>query len=190
MLHLICKKKEMTIIVNLETAIQELNNGTIEFHYSNNNGCTTEGEIVTFLNRLQQYENSGFPLEALNATHNITEPITVKDFKANNIAYVVYTPTYRDINYHINEVTITKVGRKYVQVGPYSKYEQADWYKYGLVQSESLRDILLPTKEAAERYIEHCKLNIWFSAIKTRTKNYTLEQLRLIKQILEPNEME
>ena len=88
MLHLICKKKEMTIIVNLETAIQELNNGAIEFHYPNDNGCTTESEIIILLNRLQQYENSGFPLETLQTYNHKT--CNCKRFQ--NKQYSLYCP--------------------------------------------------------------------------------------------------
>ena len=177
----------MTIIVNLETAIQELNNGTIEFHYPNDNGCTTESEIIILLNRLQQYENSGFPLETLQSIHTTTKPVTVKDFKTNNTAYIVHTPTYRDNEYHIKETIVEKVGKKYVYTSLYQKYEQVDWCIYGLNQSNTSRDkaLLFPTKEAAEKYIEYRKLKIWFSNTQYIAKQYSLEQLRLVKQILE-----
>lgn len=43
-------------MVSIETAIRELNNGTVQFHYPNDNGCTTEGEIIILLKRLAKFE--------------------------------------------------------------------------------------------------------------------------------------
>lgn len=46
-------------MVNLETAISELNTGIVEFTYSKDGGCTTEGEVVTYLKRLKEFEKIG-----------------------------------------------------------------------------------------------------------------------------------
>ncbi len=46
-------------MVDLKTAINELNTGSVEFTYKNDGGCTTVGEVVIFLERLQEFENIG-----------------------------------------------------------------------------------------------------------------------------------
>lgn len=45
-------------MVDLKTAIEELNTGKIEFDYKEDNCCTTEGEVVILLKRLAELENA------------------------------------------------------------------------------------------------------------------------------------
>lgn len=52
-------ERRCLFIVSLKTAIQELNTGIVEFTYPKQNGCTTEGEVVTYLKRLQEFEETG-----------------------------------------------------------------------------------------------------------------------------------
>ena len=43
-------------MVDLQTAINELNYGKIEFNYKTDDCCTTEGEVVILLERLADLE--------------------------------------------------------------------------------------------------------------------------------------
>lgn len=45
-------------MVDLKTAIHELNTGKIEFDYKDDNCCTTEGEVVILLKRLAELEEN------------------------------------------------------------------------------------------------------------------------------------
>lgn len=45
-------------MVDLQTAIDEINTGKIEFDYKDNDCCTTEGEVVIFLKRLAELEKA------------------------------------------------------------------------------------------------------------------------------------
>lgn len=44
-------------MVDLKTAIEELNTGKITFEYNSDNCCTTEGEVVIYLKELQRILN-------------------------------------------------------------------------------------------------------------------------------------
>lgn len=55
----------MGIMVSLETAISELNTGIVEFTYPQDGGCTTEGEVVTYLKRLEEFEKIGLEPEEI-----------------------------------------------------------------------------------------------------------------------------
>ncbi len=52
-------------MVSLKTAMEELNNGVIEFTYPQGGGCTTEGEVVTYLKRLEEFEEIGLEPEEI-----------------------------------------------------------------------------------------------------------------------------
>ena len=45
-------------MVDLQTAIEELNTGKIEFDYKDDDCCTTEGEVVILLKRLAELETA------------------------------------------------------------------------------------------------------------------------------------
>lgn len=45
-------------MVDLQTVIEELNTGKIEFDYKDDDCCTTEGEVVILLKRLAELENA------------------------------------------------------------------------------------------------------------------------------------
>ena len=45
-------------MVNIKTAIHELNTGKIEFDYKDDDCCTTEGEVAILLKRLAELENA------------------------------------------------------------------------------------------------------------------------------------
>lgn len=45
-------------MVDLQTAIDEINTGKIEFDYKDDDCCTTEGEVVILLKRLAELEKA------------------------------------------------------------------------------------------------------------------------------------
>ena len=45
-------------MVDLQTVIEELNTGKIEFDYKDDDCCTTEGEVVILLKRLAELETA------------------------------------------------------------------------------------------------------------------------------------
>ena len=45
-------------MVDIKTAIHELNTGKIEFNYKDDDCCTTEGEVVVLLKRLEELETA------------------------------------------------------------------------------------------------------------------------------------
>jgi len=47
-------------MVDLQTTIDELNTGKIEFDYKDDDCCTTEGEVVILLKRLAELEKADF----------------------------------------------------------------------------------------------------------------------------------
>ena len=47
-------------MVDLQTAIDEINTGKIEFDYTDEDCCTTEGEVVILLKRLAELEKADF----------------------------------------------------------------------------------------------------------------------------------
>ena len=47
-------------MVDIKTAIHELNTGKIEFDYKDDDCCTTEGEVVILLKRLAELETADF----------------------------------------------------------------------------------------------------------------------------------
>ena len=51
-------------MVMLENAIEEINTGKMLFNFIAD-CCTTEGEVVTYLKRLQQFERLGMEPEEL-----------------------------------------------------------------------------------------------------------------------------
>lgn len=58
------KERRSVVMVSLETAIEEINTGKINFDYAED-CCTTEGEVVTYLKRLQQFEELGMEPEEI-----------------------------------------------------------------------------------------------------------------------------
>ena len=72
----------VNVMVDLKTAIHELNTGKIEFNYKDDDCCTTEGEVVILLKRLAELEKA-----------DVVEVVRCKDCKyktfeqANNIIH-------------------------------------------------------------------------------------------------------
>ena len=121
-------------MVDLKTAIKELNTGIIEFEYPNDSGCTTEGEVVTFLKRLEEFEKVGLEPEEIK-----------KPYCCCNIDYVMkinmwLIDTYKyDLLSRLDINTTEKESEKLVKLADIFEkiYEEENkkyplpWYKYG-----------------------------------------------------------
>lgn len=81
------------------------------------------------------------------------------------------------------------VGRKYVTIENGSRYENSD-KSYGLIENKNWGSLtfLCPSREHAEMHIEQDKLRRWLNRAAQFGKEYSLEQLRKVKQILEREE--
>lgn len=115
--------------------------------------------------------------------------MTIKEFQAGQIAYILCMHTGYNQEPTLKEITVKSVGRKYVTVNNGVQYFQRDDSPYGLVEKCNLnsRTLLCPTKGAAEKYIEWKKLSIWLYEVGHFNKQYTLDQLRQVKKILLPD---
>jgi len=118
--------------------------------------------------------------------------VTIKDFTAGQVAYIVTRRTSRD-NDTIDRVIVGKVGRKYVTLltigGRYAiKFEEIPEHPYLLeVTNMGHKRMLFPSEKAAREYQEAEDIRKWLcTCFQRRTKrDYTLGQLRAVKAILE-----
>ena len=115
--------------------------------------------------------------------------VTLKDFKSGQKAYRLNMPFQKGKEAHIAEVTVRKVGRIYVTLDDIwnSRYvECGKEYLEKDYESGMDTQYLFLTKEAAETYLEEFTLRNWLLNIHG-TGKYSLQQLRLVKAILEPD---
>lgn len=112
--------------------------------------------------------------------------MNIKDFKKGQVAYILDMRTGRNTEPTIRETTVFSVGRKYVTVENGSKYESSD-NPYGLIENKDWGDraFLCPNRECAEMYIEKEELMRWLYNAASFRCEYSLEQLRKAKEILE-----
>lgn len=118
--------------------------------------------------------------------------MTIKGFEKGQVAYILNMHKGYNRAPTITETSVTAIGRKYVTVSNGNRYETDNGNPYGLEEVIDLgnRTILCPSKTDAEMYIEWKQLEIWLSKISPAYKTYTLEQLRQVKAILEPEKKE
>lgn len=116
---------------------------------------------------------------------------TIKDFKVGELAFLLKCNGYGRYGDDVQEVEITKVGRKIVtaRVG-YSDqnfempeyddksdcFVQKGWY--------SDRNLLFPTRDSYDAWKERGDLLEWFRFERDRFGSYTTDQLRAAKKIL------
>lgn len=113
--------------------------------------------------------------------------MTVKEFDIGQRVFILNMHEGRNSEPEIREESVISVGRKYVTVENGNRYASEEWFHFGLVQSIDYgeRSFLCPSKTDAYNYIEFIKLQIWISSLtRYKVKNYTLEQLRKVKEIL------
>ncbi|MBR1616317.1 MAG: hypothetical protein IJ673_12705 [Treponema sp.] len=119
--------------------------------------------------------------------------MTLKDFSVGQTAYIIGDTAHRtSTNKGITEVTVEKIGRKYVTVKR-GTYEirfgvQGETKPYLVENTEyGAPRLLFPSEEDMNRYNELCDLKRWVGEAAGWSKigRYSLEQLRAVKKILE-----
>lgn len=120
--------------------------------------------------------------------------VSLKDFSVGAIAYAV-TKKNGNGNPEISEYRVTSVGRKYVTVTGMALSVSTFRFGVSTASNEYLAEAvdygwpkkLFPTKEKAEGYIEKENLRKWLddAFMYPKAKEYTLDQLRRVRAILE-----
>ena len=115
----------------------------------------------------------------------------LKDFQVGQTVYLIERrPKPKDV---IREYQVVTVGRKYLKVQ--SGYNDRQFEIYDnetpyLIEHKDFGDrLLLFSNEAAQEHIEGNQLRSWLlkAAEVTKVNKYTVEQLRAVKEILEPS---
>lgn len=122
--------------------------------------------------------------------------ITIKDFKKEKTAYIVNMNLGRMEEPSITETVVASVGRTYVTTGIdtvqrrfMNNHNESEY----LVEKVSFgdSDLLFASRTAAEEHIEKYFLGLWLVFISTTKANkFTLQQLRDVKKILDPEGVE
>lgn len=118
----------------------------------------------------------------------------LKDFQIGQIVYLIErNPKPQDV---IREYQVTSVGRKYLNVRceynerKFRATDATDDVPYLVEHKEfGVSLLLFSSKEAAQKHIEGNILRNWFikAAQLYNLNRYTVEQLRAVKEILEPS---
>ena len=116
----------------------------------------------------------------------------LKDFQVGQTVYLIERrPKPKDV---IREYKVSSIGRKYLNVQ--SGYNERKFIVHDnetsyLIEHKEFGDrlLLFPNKEAAQEHIEGNQLRSWLlkAAEVPKVNKYTVEQLRPVKEILEPN---
>lgn len=113
--------------------------------------------------------------------------MTVKEFDVGQRVFILNMYEGRNREPEIREATVKTVGRKYVTIDSGDRYASEESLPFGLMQDIDYGDrrILCPSRTDANNYIEKSELQHWIGKITwSKTRKYTLEQLRKVKQIL------
>ena len=120
--------------------------------------------------------------------------MTIKNFKPGQTAYVLRRTRGRTTEHFIKRYTVLAVGRKYVKAAPEGSQHPTEFYlndetdRY-LTENKDWgeRDRLFLTEEAVNDDIERDMLRLWIrKALESyKIDEYTLDQLRAVKEILE-----
>lgn len=111
----------------------------------------------------------------------------VQEFDVGQTVFILNMHEGRNREQEIREVKVKAVGRKYVTIGNGDRYESEESNTFGLIQNIDYGDkgLLFPSRTDANNYIEKSRLSVWISNISwIKSRNYTLEQLRKVKEIL------
>ena len=117
--------------------------------------------------------------------------MTVKDFHVGQTVYIVRGDIRERRNDLAEKVEIVKVGRKYVTINGNwgQKFKETDKDTAYLVEHTEYGnpDMLFPSKNALEEFLELCELKMWIlrEINWNKVDQYTLWQLRKVKEILE-----
>lgn len=112
--------------------------------------------------------------------------MNIKDFKKGQVAHILNMHTGRNTEPTIRETVVSNIGRKYVTIEEGSRYTSSD-SPYDLIENSDFGDktFLCPSKEYAEMHIEKEELMRWLYNAASFRCEYSLEQLRKVKEILE-----
>lgn len=112
--------------------------------------------------------------------------MNIKEFKSGQEAYIVNLHTGRNKPPSIHETKVVKVGRKYVTTNHYGRRYRSYSIPYGLIEQADWGETtyLCPDKERALMCVEHEELRLWLYEAAGYGKEYTLDQLRQVKEIL------
>lgn len=154
-------------MVSLNTAIKELNTGIINFEYPEEGACSTEGEIVTYLNRLKEFEKIGL------------EPDEIIEFFELAISNFFYGDSLDYLSKYIEVTPEIKLyiynhckNQKMINVDICAWYEDIsdfidDWGKVGYKKEEALNFLtknpteflILPKEKGIIRFYQMQKRN-------------------------------
>lgn len=122
--------------------------------------------------------------------------MSIKDFHPGQTIYVLNMKKGYNADPELFERKVVKVGRKYI-----TDDRDCRFYESDVILSEDRRThvfledrefgekgFLFATKEEADSWIELDKLGKWLSTIHCYNHPYTVEQLRKVKEILEPSD--
>lgn len=114
--------------------------------------------------------------------------LTIKDFKKGDTVYILQENMGRNTMSVVSERTVLRVGRTYVTLDTAWEEKFMDWDKEYLLEKCDFgeKKLLFKTRADAEGYIEKCDLAQWLSRISvSQAEEYSLEQLRKVKEILD-----
>lgn len=115
--------------------------------------------------------------------------IDIKDFNVGDIVYIKRPYKYDNV---LHQAQVAKIGRKYITVreyGWFSQYRAEDYSPLALVEKVDAGSpsLLFKSEQAYMDYEEQQSLEIWLRRVvnKCGRYDYSLEQLRKVKEILE-----
>lgn len=117
--------------------------------------------------------------------------ITIKDFKMGGPAFIVNMKLGKKEAPSITETMVAGIGRVYVTTTTGRRFMEGT-HEECLTEKVSFgtSDLLFNSRMAAEEYIEKNGLELWLGCISVEgSKRYTLQQLRTVKNILEPEKL-
>lgn len=124
----------------------------------------------------------------VNITQKRENVITIKDFKMGGPAFIVNMNLGKKEAPSITETMVAGIGRVYVTTTTGRRFMEGT-HEECLTEKVSFgtSDLLFNSRTAAEEYIEKNGLELWLGCISVDgAKRYTLQQLRAVKNILEP----
>lgn len=112
--------------------------------------------------------------------------MNIKEFKPGQEAYIVNLHTGRNEPPSIHQTKVAAVGRKYATTGYYDKRYKTSSVPYGLIEQTEWGETtyLCPDREKAQMFIEHEDLRLWLYKAAAHGNEYTLDQLKQVKEIL------
>lgn len=112
--------------------------------------------------------------------------VRIKDFAQLDEAYRVDLKIGRNSEPEIKKVKVAKTGRVYVTDNYRRRFKESE-SEFGLESEQYNGEFLCPSPKHAEELIEYHRLQVWLSRFSPFFTECSLEQLRAVKEILEPD---